>query len=77
MSDTPRTDTVVSNDDGGSGYIANLSRISRQLERELNAANERIKKMEQENRLLKSRIHSMRSLDYCDDSEFGIIKGET
>ena len=45
MSDTPRTDAVVSNDDGGSGYISNLARLSRHLERELTDAHRTIESL--------------------------------
>jgi hypothetical protein len=45
MSDTPRTDEAWK-PDGGDGYPTVDVDFSRQLERELNAANERIKRME-------------------------------
>lgn len=46
MSDTPRTDEVAASDDGGNGYIANLTAIARQLERELNYARQIASKYE-------------------------------
>ena len=47
MSDTPRTDAVIARDTGDSGLIAEMASESRQLERELNAANDRIKRLEE------------------------------
>jgi hypothetical protein len=46
MSDTPRTDEAWK-PDGGDGYPTVDVDFSRQLERELNAANERIKRLEE------------------------------
>ena len=48
MSDTPRTEGAWK-PDGGDGYPTVDVDFARQLERELNAANERITKLEQEN----------------------------
>jgi hypothetical protein len=48
MSDTPRTDKAWK-PDGGDGYPTVDVDVARQLERELNAANQRITKLEQEN----------------------------
>ena len=45
MSDTPRTDCAWK-PDGGVGYPTVDVDLARQLERELNAANERIKELE-------------------------------
>jgi len=45
MSDTPRTDAAWK-PDGGDGYPTVDVDFCRQLERELNAANERIKRLE-------------------------------
>jgi hypothetical protein len=46
MSDTPRTDAAWK-PDGGDGYPTVDVDFCRQLERELNAANERIKRLEE------------------------------
>ena len=49
MSDTPRTDAVqdeLINQDTYTSWLE-MSRTARQLERELNAANERIKRLEE------------------------------
>ena len=51
VSDTPRTDTgkkIVLGGVGGDWEVVHIA-FSRQLERELNAANDRIKRLEQEN----------------------------
>lgn len=48
MSDTPRTDAVLANDDGGNGYIANLTAIARQLERELTSVSKGSLELEEE-----------------------------
>ena len=45
MSDTPRTDAAWK-PDGGDGYPTVDVDFARQLERELNAANDRIKELE-------------------------------
>jgi hypothetical protein len=47
VSDTPRTDAVIARDTGDSGLIAELAREARSIERKLNAANERIKRLEE------------------------------
>jgi hypothetical protein len=47
IQDTPRTDAVIARDTGDSGLIAELAREARTIERELNAANERIKRLEE------------------------------
>jgi hypothetical protein len=46
MSDTPRTDAAWK-PDGGDGYPTVDVDVARQLERQLNAANERIKRLEE------------------------------
>jgi hypothetical protein len=46
ISDTPRTDAAWK-PDGGDGYPTVDVDLARQLERELNAANERIKRLEE------------------------------
>ena len=51
VSDTPRTDAgkkIVLGGVGGDWEVVHIA-FSRQLERELNAANDRIKRLEQEN----------------------------
>ena len=48
MTATPRTDTAWK-PDGGDGYPTVDVDFARQLERELNAANDRIKRLEEEN----------------------------
>jgi hypothetical protein len=46
VSDTPRTDAAWK-PDGGDGYPTVDVDVARQLERELNAANDRIKRLEE------------------------------
>ena len=48
ISDTPRTDAVIARDTGDSGLIAELAREARSMERELNAANDHIKRLEEQ-----------------------------
>lgn len=45
IGDTPRTDAVIARDRGDSGLITELASESRQLERELNAANAEIRSL--------------------------------
>jgi hypothetical protein len=59
ISDTPRTDAVISRDTGDSGLIAELAREARSMERELNAANAIIRQqqlLDEENLRLQDRI---------------------
>jgi len=58
MSDTPRTDLELSNWDE-SPEVKALVGLSRQLERKLNAANERIKQMEHDMYLQSRQIGRM------------------
>lgn len=70
MSDTPRTDAAWK-PDGGDGYPTVDVDLARQLERELNAANERIKHLKREIELF--REHA----DYGDMCLVeAILKGE-
>ena len=47
ISDTPRTNSVIARDTGDSGLIAELASECSKMECELNAANQRIKRLEE------------------------------
>lgn len=61
MSDTPRTDLELSNWDE-SPEVKALVGLSRQLERELNAANDRIKQLESDVYLKSRQMNRMREI---------------
>jgi hypothetical protein len=70
ISDTPRTDCAWK-PDGGDGYPTVDVDLARQLERELNAANDRIKRLEREIELFREHV------DYGDVCLVeAILKGE-
>ena len=69
IGDTPRTDAVIARDTGDSGLITELASESRQLERELNAANARIKRLEEAGDAVAAIIGPPGSAHWADENQ--------